>query len=131
MGLPPFREVVATVGLDRLQQLVRAHADQAVQPPRRDLQATVPARLPPGQRVVERGVDERAVDVEQGCGRVGRLHRSPVPTRRGAGPMYHRASRRTALAKSSPCPRGRVRPAVAATARPMATWSWRVTRPLG
>ena len=58
----PLLDVVAG---DGRQQLVAAHADVAVDRPRRHAHAVVAQRALPRERVVVVGVDERPVDVQQ------------------------------------------------------------------
>jgi hypothetical protein len=56
--------------------VVAAHADVAVDAPDRQRLAVLAERAKPGQRVLVVGVDERAVDVEDGRGR----HVIPLPS---------------------------------------------------
>ena len=64
---------------ERFDELVATHADVPVDAPDRQHHLVLAERAVPGDRVVVVGVDERAVDVEDGCGWHSRPYPRPVP----------------------------------------------------
>ena len=79
-------EFEARLARQRLGEEAARHADLAVQPPDRDLDAFFLQRIVPGQHMVIDAVDQRAVEIEQEGGLLPGFHGSGPRVRTGLDP---------------------------------------------